>query len=272
MKEGLVNASKSLLQLVRQEIDEKKETDLEDDVIYAISHSIIEKAADLHFLMRNSRYESVEIISRTMLELFVSLKYILKEDTNRRALSYYYSYKKQMAKKIQGTIDLMREENIMIDLTEKDLMNLEAEIPGATTLEEYKQHYNNLSIQMYSKDTNKDNRKRWYDIDGNLRGFRDLMAEVNMNGAEYEFFYGIGSLDVHGLDIIGKINNSNGNLTIKNNRDVDLVNIKNSFYLIDGITSVVNHYKISNKKTQRHITLMEINYKQLKKLNKAKDL
>lgn len=265
MKEGIVNASKSLLKLTGQEIGKKGESSLEDAVIFAITHSIIEKADDIQFLMKNSRYESIEIISRTMLELCVSLKYILKEDTEKRALSYFYSYKKQIAKKIKSTIDIMKEENILIELTERDLMNLETEVPGVTTLEGYKQYYNDLSTRLYAKGTNKNNRKKWYDLNGNIGGFRELMVEVDMNEAEYEFFYGIGSLDVHGINIIGQITETDGYLAMKSNRDLELVNIKNSIYLIEGITSVVNYYKISKKKTQRYIKLMEINYKQLAK-------
>lgn len=262
MKAGIVNASKSLLKLTGQEIGGKGKSNLKDAVIFSITHSIIEKADDIQFLMKNKRYESIEIISRTMLELYVSLKFILKEETERRALSYFYSYKKQMAKKINSTIDLMNEENHSFDLTESDLRNLDTEVPGITTIEGYKQHYTDLSTQLYSQGTNKENRKRWYDLNGNIRGFRELMVEVGMSVAEYEFFYGIGSMNVHGINTIGNLAETDGYLTVVNKLDLDLVNVKNSNYLIQGITSVVNYYKISKRKIRPYMTQMEINISQ----------
>lgn len=262
MKSGFINSSKSLLELTKNKIGEKGESSIEDAVVIAIMHSLIEKAEDIHILMKNNRYESIEIISRTILELYVSLEFILKENTKKRALSYFYSYKKQIAKKIKSTVDLVDEE---IHLTESDLRNLDNEVSGVTTLEEYIDYYSNLSTQLYSQGTNRKNRKRWYDLNGDIGGFRELMVEVGMTEAEYEFFYGIGSLDVHGLNIIGNMTESDGYLTMVNRMDLRLVNSKNSSYLFNGITSVVNYYKVSKRKTRSYIVTMNINFKQQEK-------
>lgn len=263
MKQGTINAVSNILENIANNYFESSDFKDEDAVIFSIIHSIVKKSEDIHFLLLYKRYDSVEIIGRTILELYVSLLYVLKGDTKRRALSYLYSYKMQIAKKLEQTINLIPHGEEILEFTEKERNMLLHEVPNASTLADYKGHYQELYNSLFSEGVK--NKMNWYNLDGKISNFSDLMKAVDIKEADYYFFYGIGSLEVHGLSTIGNMTIHKGNFAMKSSVNLPLLNHKISSYLIKGINKIIKHYekettKMERTKINRYIKQMELNF------------
>ena len=151
MKQGTINAVSNILDNIANNYFESSDFKDEDAVIFSIIHSIVKKSEYIHFLLLYKRYDSVEIIGRTILELHVSLLYILKGDTKRRALSYLYSYKMQIANKLEQTFNLIPQGEEILEFTEKERNMLLHEVPNASALAVTEDIVRNSPIHFFLK-------------------------------------------------------------------------------------------------------------------------
>lgn len=243
MKQGIIKAAAQILDIISKEVFTDTEVNEEDAVIYAIMHSLVKKSEDIQLLLNNKSYNSVENIGRTMLELYVSLKFILSNDTSRRGRSYLYSYKMQIAKKLEDIIAEIPKNQELFKLTEADMVSLSKEVPNVSSLAEYKEYYTEKYNEQFLSNLKKGARKNWYNIDGNISGFRELMEVVGLEKADYYFLYGISSLDVHGISIVGKMSIANGVFEVNDTINLPIINHKITNYLTMGIMEMYKYYK-----------------------------
>lgn len=261
MKNGTINASSKILDYVCNDVISSKDFKEMDAVIIAIMYSLIKKTEDISFLIKHERYDSLEIIARTALELNLSLRFILKEDTERRALAYFYSYKKQIALKVMDTTKNMSNGNKLLELTDQDKENLSNEVRGATNLNDYITHYENLYQSIFFKNSKKSDRFNWFNLNNNISGIKELMKEVGMGLDMYHYFYGIGSLQVHGISAVGDMTIKDGYFSMKNSIDLTVLNEKVTNYLITAIEDLRRYYKVKDEDIITHLNVIRINHK-----------
>uniref|UniRef100_UPI0024BA381E DUF5677 domain-containing protein n=1 Tax=Enterococcus faecium TaxID=1352 RepID=UPI0024BA381E len=81
MKKGIINAAEGIITYSIEKKGYSQEIEPEDIVIITLQNSILNKARDIVYLLEEKRIGSIEIILRSMLEQYVSLIYILKDQT-----------------------------------------------------------------------------------------------------------------------------------------------------------------------------------------------
>lgn len=220
LQDGLIEGAEIAYQRIIHHLNEINEkSTLTDNVLIMMTKNLLERIRTIQLLSKIEREESITILTRSFLELQVSLKFILNSNTDQRALSYYYNYKIQTVKNL---ISMTKSDSsYSLSLNEKDLERLRKEVPNANSVEDYLLHFerkwNKLFSPMQSKarkGTPKQYRK-WYSLNWEYNSFKDLMVAVGFEESLYHFFYGITSIDVHGKGALGnmKIDESYWTLT-----------------------------------------------------------
>lgn len=194
IKKGITSGAKGIVEYVTsKEYSKSKYPDITNLVLGSICWNLVERAEKIRLLAENERNESLGILTRSFLELFVQYKFILKRETDKRTESCFYAYKVSSAEKIKAMLDYDQSYH---KLTENELKILQNEVPGAKGYNDYLSHYKSLSNQLY--DNPKQHSQKWYNLHGEKRKFKQLMKEVGFRETDYQFFYGLGSLDIHG--------------------------------------------------------------------------
>lgn len=225
----------------------------ENFAIVSLTNSIILKSGDIYLLMQNEQVESIEILMRTIFEQSAYLKFILQMHSKTRAEQFLYSYRIQSAEKHKSLIDSMitsgeYEEAESIKQSLKN--NIKEKFPEINSIEEYIEFFkekfrNNLTIAT----SKKINYEKWYNITGRVSNFRILTEEIHIDESIYKMFYNLGSMNVHGINVLGNISRS----------DIDkgtiLSNTVDPYYVKVGISVIL--YEIS-KLTSKHFGLTKV--------------
>ncbi len=188
--------------------------ELINDINGVLSNLIIKYGEIVNELTTNDDrcFSQAEIILRTLLETTVSIKFILKEDTELRAASYflYHHYeemdkieyfrsdndKGQMIKNIIGD-EKFNEVAIKVNKKKDALQRL---INKNATFKKV----DDLRKKKIEDEQNKNRRKlkvnvQWYEIVSKYKSFRQLMRYIGLD-KYYESLYGGLSLEVHGYN------------------------------------------------------------------------
>lgn len=266
MKKGIIIASQEILNIIKNEkdIDIINNRTLKDSILITLQETIISKIDDVRFLMEGNRFDSLEEIARSVLELYCILRFILKEDSDKRATAFFYTYKIQAGEKIRRSIDKINDNYPeKIRLSEKEVEALKSEVSDAENLDDYIHHYR----EKYRETTGHEGRintDKWYDFvsNVNLGGVRDLMKYVGMDEAMYLYFYSLKSMDIHGISNIGK------NALDATNLKEELFNIHAvmkktlTYYLLEATIIISKHYGlIRNKEIRNYIQQIKLNAK-----------
>lgn len=179
--------------------------------------NLLERVRTIQFLGQVGREESIAILTRAFLELNVSLRFILKENTNNRARSYYYNNRIQSMQKL---MNMQRSDSKFdLKLNKTEIESLKKSVPEANSIEDYISYYEKRWNKMFSTKTSKAKKKRqykkWYALNWEYNTFKDMMKSVGIEESLYHFFYGLSSIDSHGMGAIGnmQINESNYKIT-----------------------------------------------------------
>ncbi|MBE9890740.1 DUF5677 domain-containing protein [Enterococcus faecium] len=270
MKKGIINAAEGIMKRSIEIKGDSQEIESEDLVIISLQNSLVEKAKDINYLLDKKRIQSINIILRSMLEQYVSLIYILKDQTKLKAKLYIYSFKIQRIEKLIDTMNFM--ENMdEYDISENDnirkiiLEKIQRDDPKLNSIEDYisklKESYDD--VQPY-KPNKKDKfyYEKWYNINGKIRGMRNLMKEINIADADYEFFYSLASMDVHGISAFGNVKASKNELVLESSLDIKLLESLMTSYLISSAKAITNYYSVNNdSKIKGYMKQFEINFK-----------
>lgn len=169
LQDGLIEGAEIAYQRIIHHLNEiNEESPLTDNILIMMTKNLLERIRTIQLLSKIEREESITILTRSFLELQVSLKFILNSNTDQRALSYYYNYKIQTVKNL---ISMTKSDSsYSLSLNEKDLERLRKEVPNANSVEDYLLHFerkwNKLFSPMQSKarkGTPKQYRK-WYSL------------------------------------------------------------------------------------------------------------
>lgn len=259
---GLIDGAEAVYQyIVGHTIKQNEEQTLTDNVLIMLVKNLLERVKTIHILSKMEREESITILTRSFLELEVSLKFILESQTDRRALSYYYNHKIQVAKKL---IQMKQSDpSYNLYLNEVELTTLRKEVPSANKVEDYLSHYEKKWFKLFSPNylnpKKGDTRKyrKWYSLNWEFDSFKDLAKSIGIETPMYHFFYGITSVDVHGSGSIGNIKYDGSNWSITGSLPSFLCYASIDFALSDIMYDLVNYYgMMEHKEIIEAFTLM----------------
>ncbi|NVD83753.1 hypothetical protein HV395_01700 [Enterococcus faecium] len=228
------------------------------------------KARDIVYLLEEKRIGSIEIILRSMLEQYVSLIYILKDQTQLKAKLFIYSFKIQKFEKMLNTMKFMEttdkydtSENELI--REKELKKIQEKFPQINSIEDYIYYLKNLYDEIKPhKPARKRNvhYEKWYNINGKINSMKDLMNEINMSDAEYEFMYKLSSMDVHGISAFGNAKATPNELVLESSLDIKLLESIMTSFLIFSSKAISKYYSVQNdRQIKAYMKQFEINFK-----------
>lgn len=187
-------------------IDSLIENELYSDtnaIIMMMTKNYIDRVKTISVLSNLERVESITVLTRTLIELYVSILHIIdSENSDKLASSYYYNYKVQTMKTLLKTNN-----NKVIELSDKELASLKKEVPHANSYNEayryYKKNWLNLFDSKFK--CSNENQRKWYSLDGKITTFLKLMQSVGIPRNICDFYYGLLSIDTHATGAIGTI-------------------------------------------------------------------
>lgn len=232
-----------------------KEFDLHDGVIIGLLEDMVAKITSLKVLLDAQCYDSIDLITRSVFESHIYLKYILKQNQEKRAKAYAYSAKiddlrlfdriteeTKVGRELRGylgqSVDKIKEAN-------RDALSFEYR-------ERITSHYLNLLNTESDKTV-------WYNDDGKSRNIEQLCIKLNMR-KEYELIYRIFSKDVHSNKALSRLKLSKNEVQV-GNFDIDptLHTGMSSLFLMESSREVLSYYKLKKQLTTFN-TLIKINY------------
>ncbi len=196
---------------------EDSENSFVDSVLVMFCRKIMEHIDAINVLLSKSCFSQADIILRTLLETIVSFKFILKEDTELRAASYYLYHhyeemdkikyfmsntdKGQMIKKFVGD-EKFNETAIKVNNKKDALQRI---INKDATFKKVDDLRNKKIKDKLNKNKNKFKvNVKWYEIVSNYQNFRQLMSYVGWD-EYYEGLYGGLSFEAHGYNAANSI-------------------------------------------------------------------
>lgn len=208
LQKGFLEGAEDAYQQIIGFLNKKDEITLADNVLIMMTKNLLERVRTIQVLGNIEREESIAILTRAFLELQVSLNFILKDNTKNRAKSYYYNNKIQSMKNL---VKMQRSDpKYDLKLNNKEMESLKKEVPTANSIEDFISYYEKKWYKMFSPFKSKSKRgkqpyRKWYALNWEYESFKEMMKSVGVDEAIYHFFYGITSIDVHGMGAIGNI-------------------------------------------------------------------
>lgn len=258
IKIGVINGSKGILNyLATQEDALSKKPDLTTSILFSICGNLIEKAESIRLLEDNNLESTVGVIARSFIELFVQYKFILKKESNKRSESFYYNYKISAGSKIKNMLLYANDE-----LTKDELKVIQLEIPMAKNYDDFISYYKELSNNLY--DNPKNHSQKWYNLHGEKMKFKQLMISSGFNERDYDFFYGLGSLDIHGIS--SAVNMSQFKLSsLKSTIPIYIIDETITIWLSTALLDLAKFYKLENKnKVKNYLSQITISHEGFK--------
>lgn len=233
-------------------LNEMKYIEPEDDglvnmVIMLFVRKIMEHLDAINILVEKSSFSQAKIILRTLLETIVSLRFILKEDTEKRAAAYYLYHHYE-------EIDRMKnfDETTKVGQMYKDMLGEEEFKKVAGKCQKKKAAFERLIqsksvftdienlrkvklVQKRKKEPKKKPYVSWYEICSNIYNFKGMMKSLGWEKF-YESLYGGMSMEVHAY-----------NATIEMIPDADGLHLKVLRNALDGfeLISMTGTFAIS---------------------------
>ncbi|EAD0071838.1 hypothetical protein AM613_14105 [Listeria monocytogenes] len=236
LQDELLDGAKAVYERIIEHLNEKGPPTHTNTVLMVIIKNLLERVDTIQMLAKMGREESLTILTRAFLELQVSLNFILKDDTDKRANSYYLNSKIQ---RIENLIKMSKSDSrFKLQLNDEEIKALKKRVPEANDLNDYLKYYKKEWYQMFSLKPKRKTYRKWYALNWEYQSFKDIMMAVEIDESMYYFFYGLTSIDTHGMGA------------------VDNIEVRNSFYKITG--SVPSHLCYSIIETYLSNTLYAI--------------
>lgn len=269
LKNGLINAADSIMDRTIELKGKKSEIGSEDIVIISLQNSILNKVREIDFLIKANKVQSINVILRSMLEQYVYLMYILDSQTYLKAKLFIRSYQIQTYEKLLNTINFMKSDksfnvNESETVLQKELEKIRKTNPEINNIKDYISYLKKQFDEMSPNKSTKDRLKyeKWYKIDTKTSNMRDLMKSIDMSDAEYEFMYGLASMDVHGISAFGNVKAKKDELILEIPINLKFVETLMSSYLLFSSKKIIEYYSVQNdSKIKGYVKQFEINYK-----------
>lgn len=173
------------------------------EVIISFIRKIIEQLDAINALCSICSFDSAQIILRSFIENIVSLEFILKDDTSKRAASYFLNrYYKEIEIADRCSEHISEETKNVVEQERKSLSLLSK---NDTFKEVYESRKKKLKNKKYIE---------WYSYCSEINSFKQLMKEVNL-GEYYDIIYGGLSLETHALTSTTALKSIKGNRQIR---------------------------------------------------------
>lgn len=202
-------------------------------VIMSFIRKIMGLLDAINVLYSVGSFEPTQIILRTLIESICELKFILKENTPKRAAAYYLEYHYQQldkVKKIRNTESEFKKQLIAQNGTEefdKYCEELEQKRQTLKRLIKSKPVFQEIDTSREKKLKEKKEQNRykkrvyiqWYEVCSNVKNMYGLMKEIGYE-KYYDSTYNGLSFETHGLNVATGINVDENNHSLKLIRDI----------------------------------------------------
>ena len=180
---------------------------------------ISEFADGANILIKNNSNDSATVVIRSLFEVELGLRYMLKENYERRSLCFlYYYHKKKEFDLLRGKIGT-KEHIDLIKVMEEDknvsrdsIEALKNNTSGDSDLEMVQTTLNNEVYkeisEYYNNSKNKKKRRNWFSLLNGPKNISELTKNLGMH-SQYSINYTLWSQISHGIDIV------HNNITIK---------------------------------------------------------
>ncbi|MBC1778926.1 DUF5677 domain-containing protein [Listeria booriae] len=203
LRDGLLDGAEAVYERIIEHLNEKGPPAHTDTVLMMITKNLLERVKTIQILTKTGREDSLTILTRAFLELQVSLKFILKDETDKRANSYYLN------SKIQWVESLMKmsknNSRFKLQLNDEEIKALKKRVPEANDLKDYLSHYKKEWDKMFASRPKRKTYRKWYALNWEYQSFKDMMMAVEIDESMYHFFYGLTSIDAHGMGAVDNI-------------------------------------------------------------------
>ena len=194
IKAELVNEVEKCYYLIIDKLN-KEEILFEDHVLMNLTKNYIEKIQTIIDLSYLGRGESISILTRASIETYVSIIHILNGDTEKLATSYYLN------QKIQVIRTIIRSSDSEIILKPEELNQLQKISSSINSYKDYLKYYEDKWFSLFEANPNKiaEYKRKWYSLDWKIKSFTQLMQHIGIKKNIVNFYYGLTSIDVHGM-------------------------------------------------------------------------
>lgn len=224
-------------------LNEMKYIKPEDDgvvnlVIILFVRKIMEHLDAINILVEKSSFSQAKIILRTLLETIVSLKFILKEDTQKRASAYYLYHHYEEIDRMKNFDAKTKNGQMLKGMLEDEKFKKIAErcqqkkdaferlVQANSIFTEIENLRKKKLAQKKTREPNKNHHVSWYEICSNIYNFKGMMKNLGWEKF-YESLYGGMSMEVHSY-----------NATIEVIPDIDGLHLKALRNPLDGFNLV----------------------------------
>lgn len=198
-----------------------------DRAIIGLFESIIEDCKTIALLLERKNNAGVSSLARSAFEKNVYLKYILSENTKKRALAFLHGSQLRRLrdqKILLGNDKEGKQALKLLRISHSDFSKVYNSNISENTMSDIEKDY----YEQFSCEKPKD----WYDEDGKTKSFHSLCDKLDLLG-EYALFYRMFSFDIHGKNIESSIQ------TYEVERGKSFVNIMKPSVEVDLISSVI---------------------------------
>lgn len=229
-----------------------------DFVIYSLSKSIFNRAKTINDLIYIGSTESLGVLSRSLYELYLSIRYILedRDDSINRANSFifqsridYLNNLSNIEKNLPGSLNYSEE-------------HCNREVSGAKNINDLITYYKNERKKLFKyKMMNRRDNRHWYDLDQEKKtSILKLMKRLNIDKSLYSSIYGIGSMDVHGT---GSINHIASDLGIESALQIPVLEKISFVITLDTLKVMKEFYRYNSNDLDDDFKLMEESFKNI---------
>lgn len=223
--------------------------------LYSMDRVIVSRSKTINELINSKNYESVGVLIRSLLELYLSLNYILKKksDVERKVDSYFYNSKIEEFEKIINLADQFPEESS--EHSTEEISNLREQ------KNQYIQKYNKLFVSGV-----KNKNKKWYNLDNNgVTSIPKLMTSLDIDYSLYVLIYQLGSMDVHGTGVYSSVH---GIVDEQYSALTSVVPIKaaeqlSQIIVLFSLVEIADYYELIKGELKQKIAHMKIYINQL---------
>lgn len=194
-----------------------------DIVIVLFIRKIMEQLDAINVLYSVCLFDSAELILRSLIENIVSLEFILKEDTKKRAAAYsleYHFQELEIAEKyLNENSELAKQIIVNKGRAEfdKDCEKIEKKKQALKHFIESEEIFQTICEARKMKLCTKKRGKKhiqWYEVCSDIKNFYGLMKEVDKE-KYYDGIYGALSLESHGLNATTKMKIKDNGINLK---------------------------------------------------------
>lgn len=175
-----------------------------EEILKHLYKNLIDRLKGIYECQRIDSKSSALVLLRSFMEIYMYMKFILKEDTKKRLEAYKYFCSIDEAKKFKL---VYKSQNKIVPDQYNEVLQLM--YPGIKNIDDYINELKNKYKKLYNYKIDKFNSHKWYSFDRKIDNLLSLMKHLNGNEMLYRFYYSFSSSEVHGTtsadDVISSI-------------------------------------------------------------------